>query len=78
MRALLAALAAFALVFGTSEATGAEQPAAKRLVQRAAAVQAQPSTRDVGRKADARRQFSATQDFRAQDLIPDICRGCSS
>jgi hypothetical protein len=30
------------------------------------------------RKATVKRDISATSDFRAEDLIPDICKGCSS
>lgn len=30
-----------------------------------------------GRKATVKRDISATSDFRAEGLIPDICKGCS-
>jgi hypothetical protein len=79
MGRFLAAFALSALVFSTSQAGGMEQMPPKRHVQSIAAVQARPSDRVMpSRKLDPGRQFSATSDFQADKLIPDICKGCSS
>jgi hypothetical protein len=79
MRRALAAFAVLAIVFSTSQVAGTERMPPKRYVQSVAAVQAGPSDRArSSRKLDPRREFSATSDFRAEELIPDICKGCSS
>jgi hypothetical protein len=79
MRRVLAAFAVLTIVFSTSQVVGMERTPPKRQVQSAAAVQARPSDRVTSsRKVSASRTISATSDFRAEDLIPDICKGCSS
>jgi hypothetical protein len=79
MRCLLAAFAMLAVVFSTNQAAGMERALPKRQVQPASAAQAKPSDRiKSNRESNARRTISATSDFRAEDLIPDICKGCSS
>jgi hypothetical protein len=79
MRRFLAALALLAIASSTSQAAGVERTPPKRHVQSIAAAQARPSDRVMpSRKVDPKREFSATSDFRAEELIPDICKGCSS
>jgi hypothetical protein len=77
MSRLLVAFALLVIIFGTSQVAGREQSLQQRSVQSAAAVQTRPSDLAI-RKVSARRAISATSDFRAEDLIPDICKGCSS
>jgi len=79
MRRLLTALALLAITSCSSHAAEMERTPPKRHLQYIAAAQARPSDRMASsRKVDPGRQFSATSDFRAEKLIPDICRGCSS
>ncbi len=79
MRGLLAAFVTLAIVFSTSQVSGMERTPPKRHVQSAAANQARPTDRTMSiRKVNASRTISATSDFRAEDIIPDICKGCSS
>lgn len=79
MRRFLAALALLAITFGTSQAVGMERTPPARHAQSIAAVQARISDRVASSpKANPRRQLSATSDFRAEEIIPDICKGCSS
>jgi hypothetical protein len=79
MRRFLAALALLAITPNTGPAAGMERTPPKRHSQSIATVEAKMSNRVVSsRKVDSRRQFSATSDFRAEELIPDICKGCSS
>ena len=79
MRGFLAAFAVSVLMFSTSQVAGSERLSPKRSVQPPAAVQVRSSNRPaMSRKVDIGRQFSATSNFRAEDLIPDICKGCSS
>ncbi|HVX76487.1 MAG TPA: hypothetical protein VHB49_10180 [Bradyrhizobium sp.] len=79
MRHFLAAFALLAVVFTTSQVAGMERTSPKRHVQPAAAVQVKPSERArPSRKVNSTRDVSATADFRADELIPDICKGCSS
>lgn len=78
MRRFLAALALLAIASSTSQAAGMERMPPKRHAQSVAATQATPFERVSSRKVDPGRQFSATSDFRADKLIPDFCKGCSS
>ncbi len=79
MRRVLAAFAMLAIVFSTSQVAGMERTPPKPNAQSAQAVQARSSERTMpSRKVSASPSISATSDFRAEDLIPDICRGCSS
>ena len=79
MRLFLTALALLAITSSTSQAAGSERAPPKRHVQSVAAAQTGPSDRmALSRKVDSGPQFTATSDFRAEKLIPDICRGCSS
>jgi hypothetical protein len=79
MRGFLVALAVSALVFSTSQAAGSERPPPKRSVHSPVAIRTPSSHRAaMSRKPDVGRRSSALSDFRAEDLIPDICKGCSS
>jgi hypothetical protein len=79
MRGFLVVLALLAITSSTSQAAGMERTTPMWHAQSIAAGQVRPSERVVSsRKVDPRRQFSATSDFRAEELIPDICKGCSS
>ena len=79
MRRFLAVLALLAITSSTSQVAGMERTTPTWHAQSIVAGQARPSDRMVSsRKVDPRRQFSATSDFRAEELIPDICKGCSS
>jgi hypothetical protein len=78
MRRFLAVLALLAIMSGTSQAAGMERTPPKRHAGSIAAARAMPLERASSRKVDPGRQFSATSDFRADKLIPDICKGCSS
>jgi hypothetical protein len=78
MRRLLAIFAMLAVVCSTSQAAGMERALPKRQIQPASAAQAKPSDRiKSNRELNARRTISAASGFRAEDLIPDICKGCS-
>ena len=78
MRGFLAAVAVSALMFSTAQAAGSER-SPKRSAYTNVSVQVPSSHRAaISRKTDVGRQFSATSNFRAEDLIPDICKGCSS
>ena len=79
MRRFFAAFALLVIIFSTSQVAGMERSPQQRSVQSASAVQTKPSDPAMsGRKVGAVRAISATSDFRAEDLIPDICKGCSS
>jgi hypothetical protein len=79
MRLFLTALALLAITSSTSQAAGMERTLPKRHAQSIAAAQARPPDRVVSsRKVDPGRQFSATSEFRADEIVPDICKGCSS
>jgi hypothetical protein len=79
MRRFLAAFALLAIASSTSHAAGMERTPPEQHIQSIAVGQARPSDRVASsRKVDPGRQFSATSDFRAEKLIPDICKGCSS
>jgi hypothetical protein len=79
MRALLSALVVFAVLLGAFEASGAERRKPKRhgsanaAVQTAAPKQIMPGR---GKKSDPATRADPT--FRAEDIVPDICKGCSS
>lgn len=79
MQRLLSALVLFSVLFGASEVAGAERMDAKRHPRSSTSVQTKPSTRMMaGRDARPDRAISSTATFRAEDIVPDICRGCSS
>jgi len=75
MRGFLAALAMIALLFGASGAAGA---AANKQVRHPAA-QAEVHTHTAsGRGSGSHRATSTSPAFRAEEIVPDICKGCSS
>jgi hypothetical protein len=79
MRRFLPACAILAEIFSTRQVAGQERPQQQRPFESAAAVQARRFDPAMsGRKVSARHAISATSAFRAEDLIPDICKGCSS
>lgn len=80
MQRLLSALVLFSVLFGAGEVAGAERMDAKRHHPGSSmSVQTKPSMRMMaGRNARPDRAISSTATFRAEDIVPDICRGCSS
>jgi hypothetical protein len=79
MRRFLSACAFLAAIFSTGLVAGQERPQQQRPFESAAADQARRFDPAMsGRKVSARRAISATSAFRAEDPIPDICKGCSS
>jgi hypothetical protein len=79
MRALLAALVVFAVLLGACEATGAERLKPKRHGSANAAVQtAAPKQMVPGRGKRSNPATRTDPTFRTEDIVPDICNGCSS
>ncbi len=79
MRGLLAAFIAFALLSSASEASGAQRTKSKQHSTSKAVVQTgalQPKV--SARSTSSNRAASTSPSFRAEDIIPDICKGCSS
>ena len=79
MRGLLAALVVFAVLFSTCEATGIERRKAKRHGSSNAAIQTEAPKQMVpsqGKRSNRATSMGST--FRAEDIVPDICKGCSS
>jgi hypothetical protein len=76
----LAILTSLAMMVATSQAAANVRLASKRHhADPAAKVETISQQRTTsGPKATVKRDISATSDFRAEDLIPDICKGCSS
>jgi hypothetical protein len=79
MRSLVAALVAFAMLVSASEATGAGRTTPKQHGTSNAIVQTEAPQRSLsGRSARSNRAGGMSPTFRAQDIVPDICKGCSS
>jgi len=79
MRGLFAAFIAFALLFSATEAAGAQRYKSNQQGSSSAAVHADAPQRPVsGRNTRPKTAISASPTFRAEDIVPDICRGCSS
>lgn len=79
MQGLLAALVAFAMLFGASEAAGAQRAKLKQHSSPNAVVQTEAPQRTISdRSARSRRASDGQPAFRAEDIVPDICKGCSS
>jgi hypothetical protein len=79
MRRLPISLLLLALVASANQATARERWAPKRYAQSAATVQSTPS--DQAKPGPTRNNGGAVggdAQFRAERLIPDICKGCSS
>lgn len=79
-RLILAILTMCAVLFGTSQVAAMERSHSKRhQADPAAKVRmASPDQSTTNRKMIRKRAFSVSSDFRADELIPDICKGCSS
>lgn len=78
MRGLFATFIAFAMLFSVSGAAGAQRDKPQQSSSNAAA-HADASQRPVsGRDTRSRSAISVSPTFRAEDIVPDICKGCSS
>jgi hypothetical protein len=66
----------FALMVSTNPAASKERLVHKRHVQSAGSVQTKPNDRTKSVQSGG--AIGLTSRFRAEDLIPDICKGCSS
>lgn len=79
MQRLLSALVLFSVLFGASAVAGTERMDPKRYLGSSISVQTTPSVRMMsGRNARPDRAISSNATFRAEDIVPDICKGCSS
>jgi hypothetical protein len=79
MQRLLAALVLFSVLFDVSELAATERMDPKRHAGSKISVQAKPTLRMMsGRNARSDRAISSDATFRAEDIVPDICKGCSS
>jgi hypothetical protein len=80
MRGLLAAFVVFAMLFGATEAAGAQRKKPKQPGSANAAVQTEAPERPVsGRNTRPNRATTVViPPFRAEEVVPDICKGCSS
>jgi hypothetical protein len=79
MRGLLATFIGFAMLFSVSEAAGAQRDKPQQQSSSSAAAQADASQRPVsGRDIKSKSAISGSPTFRAEDIVPDICKGCSS
>ena len=79
MQRLLSALVLCSVLFGASEVAGTERMDPKRYLGSSISVQAKPSVRMMsGRNARPDRGISPIPTFRAEEIVPDICKGCSS
>lgn len=79
MQRLLAALVLFSVLFGASEVAGTERIDPKQNVSSNISVPTKPKLRMMsGRNARPERAISPPETFRAEDIVPDICKGCAS
>jgi hypothetical protein len=79
MHGLLAAFIVLAMLFGAGEATGAQRTKPKQRSGSNEVVQTEAPQRSVsGRSTRSNRATGTNQTFRAEDIVPDICKGCSS
>ena len=77
MYGLFAAFIMSAVLFGMGEATGAQRT--KPNSGSNAVVQTEAPQRGwAGRRTPSNRATGANSTFRAEDIVPDICKGCSS
>ncbi|WFU19965.1 hypothetical protein [Bradyrhizobium sp. CB3481] len=79
MRGLLAVAVVFAMLLSASEAIGAQQKKPKQYGGSNAVVQSEAPERTLsgGRSTGSNRATGASRPFRAEDIVPDICKGCS-
>jgi hypothetical protein len=79
MRGLLATFIAFAMLFGAGEAAGAQRKKPQQHTNSSAVVHTDGPQQPVSsRSTRPNRAISASPTFRAEDIVPDICKGCSS
>jgi hypothetical protein len=80
MRGLLAAFVVFAMLFSATEAAGEQRKKPKQHGSANAAVQTgAPERPAAGRNTRSNRTTTVvTPPFRAEEIVPDICKGCSS
>jgi hypothetical protein len=79
MRGLLAAFIAFALLSSSTETSSAQRIKPKQHSTWKTVVQTEaPQPKVSGRSTRPNRAASTSPSFRAEDIIPDICKGCSS
>ena len=79
MHGLLAAFVAFAMLFSASEAAGAQRTKPKQHSSSSAVVQTEAPQRTMfGRSTRSTRASEGKPAFRAEEIVPDICKGCSS
>jgi hypothetical protein len=79
MHGVLAAFIAFAMLFSASEAAGAQRTKLKQRSGSNAVVQTEaPQRMPFGRSKRSNRASDRNPVFRAEDIVPDICKGCSS
>ena len=79
MRGLFAAFIAFAVLCSATEAAGAQRHKPDQQGSLGAAVRADAPQRPLsGRNRGSKSAISVSPTFRAEDIVPDICKGCSS
>jgi hypothetical protein len=79
MQGLFAAFIAFAMVFSASEAAGAQRTKPKQHGSSSAVVQTEAPQRTIsGRSTRSHGASDRKATFRAEEIVPDICKGCSS
>jgi hypothetical protein len=79
MRGLLAASIALAVLFIAGESTGAQQTKPKQHSGSNAVVQTEAPQRAISaQNTRSNRATRMSPTFRAEDIVPDICKGCSS
>jgi hypothetical protein len=79
MHGLFAAFIAFAMLFGASEAVGAQRTKPQQHSSSNAVVETEAPQRTLsGRSTRSNRASDRNLTFRAEDIVPDICKGCSS
>ncbi len=79
MHGVLAAFIAFATLFSASEAAAAQRTKLKQHSGSNAVVQTEaPQQIPSGRSTRSNRAGDRNPVFRAEHIVPDICKGCSS
>lgn len=79
MHGVLAAFIAFATLFSASEAAAAQRTKLKQHSGSNAVVQTEaPQQIPSGRSTRSNRAGDRNLVFRAEHIVPDICKGCSS
>jgi hypothetical protein len=79
MHGLFAAFIVLAMLVGTGEATGAQRTKPTQHSGSNAVVQTEAPQRGASsRRTRSNRATGMSPTFRAEDIVPDICKGCSS